>query len=167
MPGDAGVRSRGSHLADHLIFFDFAARVWHGDVDVHCGRQAADDASIIEGQIALGLFGRKAAFHRLATYPICGTISSRMEVIMTKSAMIRARVDPSLKEEAENVFEALGLSATQAITLFYQQVKWYRGLPFEVRVPNEVTLKTFEETDTGQNLVRFENAQDMFAQLGI
>ena len=86
---------------------------------------------------------------------------------MTKSAMIRARVDPSLKEEAENVFKALGLSATQAITLFYQQVKWYRGLPFEVRVPNEVTLKTFEETDTGQNLVRFENAQDMFAQLGI
>ena len=86
---------------------------------------------------------------------------------MTKSAMIRARVDPSLKEEAENVFEALGLSATQAITLFYQQVKWYRGLPFEVRVPNEVTLKTFEETDAGQNLVRSENAQDMFAQLGI
>lgn len=86
---------------------------------------------------------------------------------MTKSAMIRARVDPSLKEEAENVFEALGLSATQAITLFYQQVKWYRGLPFEVRVPNEVTLKTFEETDAGQNLVRCENAQDMFAQLGI
>ena len=68
---------------------------------------------------------------------------------MTKSAMIRARMDPSLKEEAENVFEALGLSATQAITLFYQQVKWYRGLPFEVRVPNEVTLKTFEETDAG------------------
>lgn len=86
---------------------------------------------------------------------------------MTKSAMIRARVDPSLKEEAENVFEALGLSATQAITLFYQQVKWYRGLPFEVRVPNEVTLKTFEETDAGQNLVRFEDAQDMFAHLGI
>lgn len=43
---------------------------------------------------------------------------------MTKSAMIRARVDPTLKQEAENIFEALGLSATQAITLFYQQVKW-------------------------------------------
>ena len=86
---------------------------------------------------------------------------------MTKSAMIRARMDPSLKEEAENIFEALGLSATQAITLFYQQVKWYRGLPFEVRVPNEVTLKTFEETGAGQHLVHFENAQDMFAQLGI
>ena len=86
---------------------------------------------------------------------------------MTKSAMIRARVDPGLKEEVESVFDVLGLSATQAITLFYQQVKWYRGLPFDVRVPNEVTLQTFEETDTGQNLVRCSDAQDMFAHLGI
>ena len=75
--------------------------------------------------------------------------------------------DPALKEDAENVFEALGLSATQAITLFYQQVKWVRGLPFEVRLPNEMTLRTFEETDAGQNLVRCENAQDMFTKLGI
>ena len=86
---------------------------------------------------------------------------------MMKSAMIRARVDPTLKQEAENIFEALGLSATQAITIFYQQVKWARGLPFEVRVPNEVTLQTFEETDAGENLVRCENAQDLFAKLGI
>ena len=86
---------------------------------------------------------------------------------MMKSAMIRARVDPTLKQEAENIFEALGLSATQAITIFYQQVKWARGLPFEVRVPNEVTLQTFEETDAGENLMRCENAQDLFAKLGI
>ena len=72
---------------------------------------------------------------------------------MTKSAMIRARVDPALKQEAEGIFEALGLSATQAITLFYQQVKWARGLPFEVRVPNDVTLRTFDETDAGVILV--------------
>ncbi|HAJ34751.1 MAG TPA: type II toxin-antitoxin system antitoxin, RelB/DinJ family [Chloroflexi bacterium] len=86
---------------------------------------------------------------------------------MTKSAMIRARVDPALKQEAEDIFEALGLSATQAITLFYQQVKWVRGLPFDVRVPNDVTLRTFEETDAGENLVRCENEQELFAKLGI
>ncbi|MHB0981628.1 MAG: type II toxin-antitoxin system RelB/DinJ family antitoxin [Thermoleophilia bacterium] len=86
---------------------------------------------------------------------------------MTKSAMIRARVDPGLKEDAESVFTALGLSATQAITLFYQQVKWYRGLPFELRVPNEVTLQVFEQTDAGQNLVRCKDVNDMSRRLGI
>jgi type III restriction enzyme len=37
----------------------------------------------------------------------------------------------------------------------------------EVRVPNEVTRRTFEETDAGQNLVRYKNAEDMFERLGI
>ena len=86
---------------------------------------------------------------------------------MTKTAMIRARVDPDLKQDAESVFNALGLSATQAITLFYQQVKWYRGLPFELRVPNEVTLKVFEQTDAGQDLVHCKDVNDMSRRLGI
>jgi DNA-damage-inducible protein J len=86
---------------------------------------------------------------------------------MAKSAMIRARVDPRLKEEAENVFEELGLSVTQAITLYYQQVKLMRGIPFEIRLPNETTLQTFAETDAGENIIRFESAQEMFDELGV
>lgn len=86
---------------------------------------------------------------------------------MNKSAMIRARVDPALKDEVENVFEQLGLSTTEAITLFYQQVRLNHGLLFEVRIPNAVTLRTFAETDAGENIVPCENAQDMFARLGI
>jgi DNA-damage-inducible protein J len=100
-------------------------------------------------------------------YPIRGTLPQTTEVTMNKSAMIRARVDPNLKEEVEDVFEQLGLSATQAITLFYQQVKLNRGLPFDVRIPNADTLRTFAETDADENIVPCENAQDLFARLGI
>lgn len=103
----------------------------------------------------------------LSLYPIRGTLPLTTEVCMNKSAMIRARVDPTLKDEVEDVFEQLGLSASQAITLFYQQVKLNRGLPFDVRIPNVVTLRTFAETDAGENIVPCENAQDMFARLGI
>ena len=86
---------------------------------------------------------------------------------MNKSAVIRARVDPVLKDEVEDLFEQLGLSATQAITLFYEQVKLNRGLPFDVRSPNEVTRRTLAETDAGQNIVRCENDGDLVARLGI
>ena len=81
--------------------------------------------------------------------------------------MIRARVDPNLKTEVENVVAQLGLSATQAITLFDQQVKLNRGLPFDVRIPNAVTLRTFGETDAGENIVHSETAEDMFAHLTV
>jgi len=108
-----------------------------------------------------------SALPGLSLYPIRGTLPLTTEVFMNKSAMIRARVDPVLKDEVEKVFEQLGLSATQAITLFYQQVRLNRGLPFDVRVPNAVTQRTFAETDAGQNIVCCENAEDLFARLGI
>jgi len=54
---------------------------------------------------------------------------------MVKSAMIRARVEPALKEAAESVLSELGLNSTQAITLFYREVVRRRALPFELRLP--------------------------------
>ena len=84
-----------------------------------------------------------------------------------KSAMIRARVDPSLKEEAEAILHELGLSTTEAITLFYHQVRLTKGLPFEVRLPNDVTRRTFAETDADQNVVRSGSVDDLFKRLGI
>ncbi|NQT51162.1 type II toxin-antitoxin system RelB/DinJ family antitoxin [bacterium] len=86
---------------------------------------------------------------------------------MSKTAMVRARIEPALKQKAQRVFDRLGLSATQAITLFYRQVELRNGLPFDVVVPNPTTLKTLEDTDAGRDLVVCENAEDMFQKLGI
>jgi DNA-damage-inducible protein J len=85
---------------------------------------------------------------------------------MTKSASIQTRIDPALKEQVERVFDELGLTASQAITLFYQQVRLTQGLPFEVRLPNEVTRRTFADTDAGRDVVRAEDASDLFRRLG-
>lgn len=85
---------------------------------------------------------------------------------MAKSAIIRARIEPELKAEAETIFNELGLSITEAITLFYRQVKLRRGLLFEVRIPNRTTLQTFKDTDEGKNLIESENADDLFSKLG-
>ncbi len=84
---------------------------------------------------------------------------------MAKEAMIRARIEAHLKEEVESIFRELGLSITEAITLFYQQVKLNRGLPFEVRIPNETTLSTFEDTDAGREVIQCQDAPEMFDKL--
>ena len=86
---------------------------------------------------------------------------------MAKTAMIRARIEPGLKDKAERILHNLGLTTTQAITLFYRQVELYKGLPFEVVVPNKTTLKTFEDTDAGRNLIMCKDTDDMFQKLGI
>lgn len=64
---------------------------------------------------------------------------------MTLDSTVRARVDSNLKNEAETIFHELGLTTSQAITLFLKKVKMERGIPFELKVPNETTLKAMEE----------------------
>jgi DNA-damage-inducible protein J len=86
---------------------------------------------------------------------------------MPKDAMIRARTQAELKTEVEVIFKELGLSVTEAINLFFTQVKLHRGLPFEVKIPNEITRKTFDDTDRGKNIITCENEEDMFRKLGI
>lgn len=86
---------------------------------------------------------------------------------MNKTATVRARIEPHLKKEAENLLEELGLSATQAINLFYRQVTLRKGLPFDVVIPNATTRRTFEGTDAGKDIVVCKDADDMFRKLGI
>jgi DNA-damage-inducible protein J len=86
---------------------------------------------------------------------------------MSKSAMVRARLEPDLKEHTEEIFKNLGLSVTQAITLFYKQVEIKRGLPFSVKLPNEKTLETFKDSDLDKNLFICKDSNDMFNKLGI
>jgi len=86
---------------------------------------------------------------------------------MSKSAMLRARLEPDLKTHAEAIFSRLGLNSTQAITIFYRQVELHQGLPFNVAVPSATTQRTFDATDEGRELIVCKNAADMFKKLGI
>lgn len=86
---------------------------------------------------------------------------------MSKSAVVRARIEPELKENAESILDQLGLNPTQAITIFYRQVELRGGLPFDVAIPTTTTQRVFESTDAGRELVVCEDAEDMFARLGI
>jgi DNA-damage-inducible protein J len=73
--------------------------------------------------------------------------------IMAITEMIRARVESQLKAEAEAVLNQLGLTASEAIRLFYKQVALRKGLPFDVEVPNAATRRAMRELDEGKGVV--------------
>lgn len=54
---------------------------------------------------------------------------------MAKSANLYARIEPDVKEQAEMILTALGIPASNAITMFYKQIILNNGLPFEVKLP--------------------------------
>ncbi|MDU2063396.1 MAG: type II toxin-antitoxin system RelB/DinJ family antitoxin [Sporomusaceae bacterium] len=84
-----------------------------------------------------------------------------------KTTFIRARIDPGLKQSTEGILAKLGLTPTEAIRLFYQQVELHNGLPFEIKLPNPETLETFKKTDKGEDLIECKDASDLFNKLGI
>lgn len=55
---------------------------------------------------------------------------------MAKSANLYARIEPEVKEQAEMILSALGIPASNAITMFYKQIILNNGLPFEVKLPD-------------------------------
>lgn len=84
-----------------------------------------------------------------------------------KTTTISARIDSETKEKVERIFEKLGLTASQAIALFYKQVEQQRGLPFPADLPNETTQKALEEAEDQERLLRFDTTDDFYADLGI
>lgn len=54
---------------------------------------------------------------------------------MAKTANLYARIEPEIKEQAETILTALGIPASNAITMFYKQIILQGGLPFEVKLP--------------------------------
>ena len=76
---------------------------------------------------------------------------------MSKTQTIRARVKPELKRDAEAVLRKLGLTSSEAITLFLTQVKLNKGLPFPVRVPNAETRRALEEARARKNVESFDD----------
>ena len=57
-----------------------------------------------------------------------------------RSETVRARMESKLKSNVEGIFNALGLTPSQAIVLFYKQVDLHGGLPFELVVPRRHPL---------------------------
>ncbi|NPA16172.1 MAG: type II toxin-antitoxin system RelB/DinJ family antitoxin [Aquificae bacterium] len=70
------------------------------------------------------------------------------------------RVDEENYREAKKILERLGLNVSQAFNIFIAMVKEHRGLPFEVKIPNEETVKVIKEARKGKNLTEVKSMEE-------
>ena len=78
---------------------------------------------------------------------------------------INARIDPETKTEAVDILHSLGMTTTQAISLFFRQIIYTIGIPFELKVPNKTTVETFNKTDAGEDLHRVSSIDKLAEEL--
>lgn len=81
---------------------------------------------------------------------------------MAKSANLYARIEPDVKEQAESILQTLGISASNAINMFYKQIILQRGLPFEVKIPSAkpADIRTLSDAELDAELEKgYEDMQ--------
>ena len=71
---------------------------------------------------------------------------------MAKNTNINVRTTVEVKKRAEVILNDLGLNLSSAVNLFLKQVINYRGIPFDLRLPNKATMKAMDDVDNRRDL---------------
>ena len=85
---------------------------------------------------------------------------------MSKTSM-SIRLDSEVKEQAQQVFNNLGMDMTTAINIFLRQAIQYQGLPFDVRLDeNRKLLQVLTDLDQNRNMSQsFESVSELMENL--
>lgn len=87
---------------------------------------------------------------------------------MARTTTIQARIDAKVKTEAQKILDKLNISMSEAISMYLTQVALYKGIPFEVRIPeipNELTAETLRKSEEGKELNEVGSVDELFEEL--
>lgn len=88
---------------------------------------------------------------------------------MANKENMTLRVEPELKQQAAELFKALGMDLSTATGIFYRQALRCHGLPFEVTLgdePNDCTYAAIEAAENGEDIYGpFDSVADLMEAL--
>ena len=86
---------------------------------------------------------------------------------MAKNTSVNVRTTEEIKRGAEVIFSGLGLNISSAVNLFLKQVINYRGIPFDLRLPDKETLHAMDDIENSHNLESADTVEEMFKKIGV
>jgi DNA-damage-inducible protein J len=85
---------------------------------------------------------------------------------MAATVMVHVRIDEKVKAEAAATLSDMGLSVSDAVRMMLVRVAKEKALPFDVRVPNSVTVKAMKEADQKKGK-RYKTPEEAYKALGL
>ena len=83
---------------------------------------------------------------------------------MAANALVQARIDGAVKEEAAAVLASMGLTVSDAVRLLLTKIAKEHALPFDPLIPNAQTVEAMKEARRGK-LTSFEGVNELMADL--
>lgn len=85
---------------------------------------------------------------------------------MAKEAKLSVRLDSELKDDVEKILKNLGISASEAVSLFFAQIRLRKGLPFEVKIPNQETIQALRQTQRNKDKLKtYQPPEELFEEM--
>lgn len=84
---------------------------------------------------------------------------------MLKSTVIQARISPEIKSKVQKVLDKLNMTMSEAISVYLTQITLHNGIPFEIKIPNELTAKTLQKSEDGIELNSVSNTNALLKEL--
>ncbi len=82
-----------------------------------------------------------------------------------RTTTIQARINPDVKAEAQKIFEKLNISMSEAISLYFTQVALHKGIPFKIKIPNDLTVTTIQNAENGIETQTVNTVEELFEEL--
>ena len=84
---------------------------------------------------------------------------------MAKTAVIQTRVTPEIKSSVQKILDELNITMSEAISVYLTQITLHRGIPFELKIPNEITADTLKKSEEGKELQDVSGTGELFGEL--
>ena len=88
---------------------------------------------------------------------------------MTVAAKSKTRtnvyLDTAMKEKAKEIFKQYGMGLSDAFNIFLSQAVMERGIPFQIKIPNDETIRTIEDARKGKNMTKI-TLDDLKKEIG-
>ena len=73
---------------------------------------------------------------------------------MTAKVRTNVYLDAEMKKKAQEIFKVYGMGLSDAFNMFLSQSVLERGIPFEVKIPNEKTIEAIKDARNGKNMTK-------------
>ena len=83
----------------------------------------------------------------------------------TNKVRTNVYLDATTKEKAQEIFKQYGLGLSEAFNIFLTQSVLERGIPFEIKIPNDETLEAIKDARANKNMTKV-SLEDLKKDLG-
>jgi DNA-damage-inducible protein J len=63
-------------------------------------------------------------------------------------------LDTAMKKKAQEIFKQYGMGLSDAFNIFLSQAVMEKGIPFQIKIPNDETAQAIKDAREGKNMAK-------------